>query len=59
MLALREIANCVAELIIVFATNNRKILLYVLFFLFSDAQMMAFIISLVALKQDLFCYYLE
>lgn len=53
MLAFREIANCVAELLVVLATGGGKTLLYVLPSLSPGAQVTAVIISLVALKQDL------
>ena len=53
MLALREIANCVTELLIVLATGGGKILLYVLHSLFPITYVTAVIIPLIALKQDL------
>lgn len=56
---LREIANCVLEMLVIFLTSGGKMLLSVISFFLSGANVTVVIISLVALKQDLLRYCLE
>ena len=51
--ALREIANCVPEMLVILPTGGGKTLLYVIPSLLPGAQVTAVVIPLVALKQDL------